>query len=68
MKFSLTKNPESDLFINNPNITKLEQVSRGSRIPWLVSLPSESKLLTPNFNLNAINIKYSKFLTFITGE
>ena len=32
MKFSFTKNPESD-FLKNPNLAKLEQVSRGSRIP-----------------------------------
>ena len=30
--------------------------------------PSESKLFTPNLNVNAKNIKYSKSVTFIIGE
>ena len=63
MTLSVTKNQESEFFIKNPNLTKLEQMSRGSHIP-----PANATAFTPNFNVNAINIKYSKFLTFITGE
>ena len=57
-------------FLDLPNVFKdyLEPVSRGSRIPRPVPPPNESKLLTQNFNVNAINVQNSKSVTVTLGQ
>ena len=67
MKFSFTKNPESD-FYKESKFNKTRASEQGSHISPASATAFRKQTFTPNFYVNAININYSKFVTFITGE
>ena len=50
--------------IKNPMMMMMK-LAGANVYPWPVSLPSESKLFTPNFNVNAINIQSSRQRVFL---